>query len=160
MTTAHRQCQHLSRAAHFDPSTSQSLCWLMKISPVFYTMWLMKKVRNRTGKCSAFLRKKNQKKIPGVTWVQELFTLWTLSQQLFLASSKERDAGWIFIPVVPVAQIQNQMEALDKKPGFVSVWGSRAQEGGSHLDEENTVNCQTLGSWNQRKGDGPEPFIL
>lgn len=160
MITGHRQCQHLSRAAHFDPSTSQNLCWLMKILRVFYTTSPMKKVGNRTGKCSAFLRKKNQKKPTRVTWVQEVFALQTLSQQPFLASSKEKDAGWVFVLVVPVAQIQNQMGALDKNPGFVSVWGSGAREGGSHLGEENTVHCQTLESWNQRKGDGPEPFIL
>lgn len=117
----------------------------------------MKKVGNRIDKCNVFLRKKNQKKITGVTWVQEVFSL---SQQPFFASFKKRDAGWIFIFVVSMAQIQNHMGALDKNAGFVSVWGRRAQEGGSHLDEENTVNCQTIGSWNQIKGHGPEPFIL
>lgn len=36
----------------------------------------MKKVGNRIDKCSVFLReKKNQKKITGVTWVQEVFFL-------------------------------------------------------------------------------------
>lgn len=77
------------------------------------------KKQNRQMQCLP--QEQIQKKITGVTRVQEVFALQTLSQQPFLASSKERDTGWIFIPVVPVAQIQNQMGALDKNPGFVSV---------------------------------------
>lgn len=50
----------------------------------------MKKVGNRIDKCNVLLRKKNQKKITGVTWVQEVFSL---SQQPFFASFKKRDAG-------------------------------------------------------------------
>lgn len=97
----------------------------------------MKKVGNRTGKCSAFLRKKNQKKITGVTWVQEVFALQTLFQQPFLASSKERDAGWIFIPVVPVAQIQTKQGLLTK------ILVLFLCEGAGHRKEDHTFMRKT-----------------
>lgn len=81
----------------------------------------MKKVRNRIGKCRALLREKKSDKDHWGKLGSGSICFVKVSQEPFLASSKERDAGWIFIPVVPVAQLQNQMRALDKTPGFVCV---------------------------------------